>query len=107
MDNTPFSKRCEILNDWYFILDEYDQHKSKYWTDFWSMHDLGFLVMKSIAEGLVLPQHITSNGVIFLDEMWDAFTLYMGISVLDNEETNFSYLEELLEYVDYPIDWLD
>jgi hypothetical protein len=64
MDNTPFSKKCEILNDFYMDYANTDRY-----VEFFLLNDLGIpaalLYMNGGAE-------ITEIGTAFIDETWRA-----------------------------------
>ena len=58
MDNTPFSKKCEILHDFY-IANATDD----YWRDLFDMHDLGFPAAVLVVNGAAT---LTDIGIIML-----------------------------------------
>lgn len=93
MDNTPFSKKCEILYNLWERTESNDV-----WHDVWEVNDLGLNVAKGIAEGLFVIA--TSEGIHWLDLTWQAILEYMD--VLD--DIGFDSLNALLDYADYSID---
>jgi hypothetical protein len=105
MDNTPFSKQCEILNEMYHLSTEVEAHKTQYLTQFWQDHDMGLLVAKGVAERCF--NVATPLGLEYLEETWLAFIHYMGCvdtsNFVDPTEypTSFNSLQELFDYVEY------
>lgn len=64
MDKTSFSKKCEILNDFYMEYsgsDEYDE--------FISINDLGFPAAVLVMNG---SANLTDIGINFVNDTWKA-----------------------------------
>lgn len=93
MDNTPFSKKCEIL----YNLWERTQSDDT-WYDMWEVNDLGLNVAKGIAEGLFVIA--TSEGIHWLELTWQGILEYIDVF----EDIGFDSLNALLDYADYSID---
>lgn len=62
MDNTPFSKKCEILNDFYLEYSGSDEFEN-----FIALNDLGFPAAVLVMNGSVI---LTDVGQNFIEETW-------------------------------------
>lgn len=86
MDSTPFSKKCEILHDFY-IANAVDED----WQDFISLHDLGLPAAVLVVNG---GATLTDIGIAFVDETWQALCNELGVDHYGNYES----LESLISF---------
>lgn len=67
MDNTPFSKKCELLAAiWFFYRD--DENASDGWKDFFRWADIGLPLSYVVNEGLA---NIASEGIEIITDTWE------------------------------------
>ena len=75
MSKTPFSKKCEVLGE-FFALYRYSDDLSQEWSDFMVTQDIGlpaaFMVWQDIAT-------IKKGSQYYVDETWDIFCLMLGV----------------------------
>ena len=85
MDSTPFSKKCEILHDFY-ISNAADE----YWHDLITMQDLGFPAAVLVVNG---GATLTDIGKSFVEETWQALCNELGVDHHGNYEDFISLVE--------------
>lgn len=86
MDSTPFSKKCEILNDFYI-----SNASDEYWHDLITMQDLGFPAAVLAVNG---GATLTDIGIGFVEETWQALCNELGV----DHYGNYDSLESLLGF---------
>lgn len=87
MAATDFSKKCEILGQFY--TEFRDDGKLK---DFMEYNDIGLPLAFLASEGLSQP---TESGTVFIEETWLLF-----LSALEIEDTGYDSFVEILEMLE-------
>jgi len=86
MDKTPFSKKCEIMHDFYM-----DYSGSEEYADFIELNDLGFpAAVLMFMEAATL----TDTGINFVESTWEAMCEMLEIDYLGD----YSSLYEMMEF---------
>lgn len=88
MNKTPFSNKCQILRDFYFT-----NSSDEYWSDFISMHDLGFPAAVLVVNG---GATLTDVGISFVEETWQALCDELGLDY----HGEYNDLSEMLGFDD-------
>ena len=86
---TPFSKKVEILGDYYAL----SLLQGTVDDDFIKYNDISFPICHFVNTGLIDESGVTDNAKRYIDETWLVFT--EALEVTDKE---FDSLAELLEY---------
>lgn len=85
MDSTPFSKKCDIMNDFYM-----DYAGSEEYDEFISINDFGFPAAALVVNGGAI---LTDIGQSFVEETWIALCELLGT----DHYGQYDSLEELME----------
>lgn len=88
MDSTPFSKKCEILNDFYM-----DNSGTEEYDDFISMNDLGFPAAVLVMNGGAI---LTEVGDSFVNQTWIALCELLEVDHMGE----YSSIDEMMEMED-------
>lgn len=83
MDNTPFSKKCEIIHDFY--LDYAYEHK-----DFVEVNDIGVPLALLIVQGCATP---TIDGIDYIEATYIALCNMLGA----DPELPWNSADEMME----------
>lgn len=83
--NTPFNKRCEILEDLWMTYRSDDD-----FTDFMEYNDLALPLAYAVANNII---ESNKQVEVFVNEAWDL--LLKGFDIEDN---GFDNLDELFEF---------
>jgi hypothetical protein len=73
MDNTPFSKKCEILGRLHIFYGDTDNAG---WKDFFAWSDLGLPMAWMASSGLVT---VKTEGKQYVNDAWDMFCTLINI----------------------------
>lgn len=85
MDNTPFSNKVEILNDFYM-----DYAGSEEYDEFILLNDLGFPAAVLTMMGAVT---LTDIGKNHIEETWQALCEMLGVDHMGDYENLYSLME--------------
>lgn len=86
MDKTPFSKKCEILHDFYMDYSESNEYK-----DFVKIHDLGLPAALLSFNGSAT---LTDVGIKHVEETWADFCELLKI----DHHGEYEDLDSLIEF---------
>ena len=86
MDNTPFSKKCEILHDFYMEHSGSDEYE-----EFISLNDLGFPAAVLVMNGGAV---LLDEGERFVEETWQALCEELEI----DHHGEYKSLDDLKSY---------
>lgn len=86
MDNTPFSKKCEILNDFYM-----DWSGSEEYDEFISINDLGFPAAALVVNGGAI---LTDIGQSFVQETWIALCDMLAVDHYGEYTSLYDLMED-------------
>jgi len=76
MSKTPFSKRVEILCDFYINYSE-DESLEEGWKEYFSLFDIGLPLAFMAQVGIAEP---TEEGKEYIDKAWEAYCNNLGIN---------------------------
>lgn len=86
MDKTPFSKRVEIMHEFYM-----DYSGSEEYDDFISLNDLGFPAATLSYTGAAT---LNDNGMAYVNDTWNALCELLGI----DSYGDYDNLDSLMEF---------
>ncbi len=89
MSKTPFSKRVEILCDFYINYSE-DESLEEGWKEYFSLFDIGLPLAFMTQVGIAEP---TEKGKEYIDKAWEAYCNNLGI----NSEENYESIKETFD----------
>jgi hypothetical protein len=89
MSKTPFSKRVEILCDFYINYSE-DESLEKGWKEYFSLFDIGLPLSFMAQVGIAEP---TEKGKEYIDKAWEAYCKNLGIDL----EANYESIKETFD----------
>jgi hypothetical protein len=88
MDNTPFSKKCELLNEFYLNYSHDDE-----FADFIDMNDLGIPAAVLVVNGGAI---LTDVGESFVEETWQALCEVLEV----DHYGEYTSLDELIDFAE-------
>jgi len=89
MSKTPFSKRVEILCDFYINYSE-DESMEEGWKEYFSLFDIGLPLAFMAQVGIAEP---TEKGKEYIDKAWEAYCNNLGI----NSEEKYESIKETFD----------
>jgi len=86
MDNTPFSKRCEIL------ANVYTDFSKEGWADFFSTYNIGLPLAFAQSNDLA---DVSADGAVYVDQTWEALCKELRI----DPNANYASLNDLVDAI--------
>jgi hypothetical protein len=86
MDNTPFSKKCDILADVWTDFSE------KGWEDFFATYNLGLPLAFAQSRDLA---DVSADGAVFVEQTWEALCKELRVDA----NTKYNSLSELVDAI--------